>query len=140
VDRWVYPQRDIRVYPQRDILNRNKTVDIRGALLYIAVIYPQRDIDMAVRGKTNNPTGRPKGTPNKKSVEVAEKLAALGCDPLEGMARIAKIAEAEQDYALAGAMHKELAQYVAPKRRAVEHTGADGASIDLGGVFEIVFK
>jgi len=28
--------------------------------------------------------GRKKGTPNKTSLAVAEKLAALNCDPLEG--------------------------------------------------------
>ncbi|MDX1453487.1 MAG: hypothetical protein R3183_13085 [Oleiphilaceae bacterium] len=75
--------------------------------------------------------GRPKGTPNKRSQEVAEKIKAMGCDPIEGMARIAMQAEDEaaiqerfQDkkdaLTLAGNMYKELAQYVAPKRRAVE--------------------
>ena len=64
-----------------------------------------------------------KGVPNKKSVEIADKLAALGCDPLQGMAEIAAIARREGDNALAGQMYKELAQYVAPKRKAIEHTG-----------------
>src|SRR5689334_10116780 len=33
--------------------------------------------------------GRRRGTPNRRTGEVAERLAALGCDPIEGMARIA---------------------------------------------------
>jgi hypothetical protein len=33
--------------------------------------------------------GRQKGTPNKKTIAVAEKLAALGCDPIKQMGQIA---------------------------------------------------
>lgn len=33
--------------------------------------------------------GRTKGTANKRSSLVAEKIARMGCDPFEGMARIA---------------------------------------------------
>jgi hypothetical protein len=33
--------------------------------------------------------GRHKGTPNKQSQAVIDWLKALGCDPIEGMARIA---------------------------------------------------
>lgn len=39
--------------------------------------------------------GRQKGTPNKRTQEIQEKLEKLGCDPIEGLARIAK--QAEQD-------------------------------------------
>jgi hypothetical protein len=38
---------------------------------------------------------RQKGTPNKKTLAVAETLEALGCDPIEGMARIAMDESAE---------------------------------------------
>jgi len=64
--------------------------------------------------------GRKKGTPNKATQTITEKLEALNCDPLEGMAKIAKQAMAEGEMALAGQMFKELAQYVAPKRKSVE--------------------
>ncbi len=37
----------------------------------------------------------------------------------------------KQDMALRAAMFKELAQYVAPKRKAVEMSGADGAGLTL---------
>ena len=70
--------------------------------------------------------GRKPGSSNKKSAEISERLEELGCDPIEGMARIAIGAEADGDKALAGNMYKELAQYVASKRKSVELTGADG--------------
>jgi hypothetical protein len=120
--------------------------------------------------------GRKKGTPNKLTQDVMAKLEALGCDPIEGMARIALgearcfvcvdgqvtraqflelsglrapanwaekptdevdaestemvtcprcggSGEAMVDTKQRGEMFKELAQYVAPKRKAVEHSG-----------------
>lgn len=105
--------------------------------------------------------GRKKGTPNKKTQEVIERLKELNCDPIEGMARIAmnditcsvcegagKIDEegCEPCYGsgkllstieLRGQMYKELAQYVAPKRKAVELTGADGEDL-LPSVIQII--
>ncbi len=64
--------------------------------------------------------GRAKGVKNKATQDVIERLHELDCDPLEGMATIAKQAMAEGDMALAGQMYKELAQYIAPKRKAIE--------------------
>ena len=62
--------------------------------------------------------GRKKGTPNKLSIGVAEKLEALGCDPIEGMAKIAM--NTRNPAELRARMYRELAQYVAPKRKAIE--------------------
>ncbi|MFN0318448.1 MAG: hypothetical protein ACKVQA_25765 [Burkholderiales bacterium] len=62
--------------------------------------------------------GRQKGTPNRRTMELAERLDLLGCDPLEGMARIAMDSETPPE--LRGRMYAELAQYVYPKRRAVD--------------------
>ena len=81
---------------------------------------------MSAHGGKREGAGRKKGQGNKQSVEIAERLEQMGCDPIEGMARIAQEAEHEGDKALAGNMFKELAQYVAPKRKAVEVTGAGG--------------
>ena len=64
--------------------------------------------------------GRVAGTPNKDNQSIMDKLEALNCDPLEGMAKIAKKAMEEGEFMLAGTMFKELAQYVAPKRKSVE--------------------
>ena len=73
---------------------------------------------MALGVKTG---GRVKGSLNKATRDVHERLAALHCDPIEGMALIAVDPGASLD--LRGRMYAELAQYVAPKRRAIEHTG-----------------
>ncbi len=62
--------------------------------------------------------GRQLGTPNKRTQEVIDRLEALGCDPIEGMARIAM--DDGNPIELRGRMFAELAQYVAPKRRAIE--------------------
>ena len=64
--------------------------------------------------------GRQAGTPNRRTVEVAKRLAELDCDPIAGMARLAM--DDTLDPALRGRMFSELAQYVAPKRKAVEHS------------------
>jgi hypothetical protein len=48
-------------------------------------------------------------------------LEALGCNPIEGMATIA--ADPKNTPELRGRMYAELAQYVFPKRRAVEVAG-----------------
>jgi hypothetical protein len=62
---------------------------------------------------------------------VSDKLRALNCDPIEGMVRIAQVAEVEKDFALAGRMYSELAQYEHPKRRAIEHSlGTEAAEVD----------
>ncbi len=71
--------------------------------------------------------GRQKGVPNKATLSVMEKLAALGCDPIEGMARLASDENNRPE--LRGRMLAELAAYVAPKRKAIEHTGAEGGPI-----------
>ncbi len=36
-----------------------------------------------------NTGGRTSGTPNRKTQAVIDRLEVLGCDPIEGMARIA---------------------------------------------------
>ncbi len=79
--------------------------------------------------------GREKGTPNKKTQAVIDKLAALDCDPIEGMARIAL--DDQNSPELRGRMFSELAQYIAPKRKAIEHSGEGGEPVtfvmNLGG-------
>ncbi len=71
--------------------------------------------------------GRKKGTPNKATRSIEEKLAALGCDPIEGMARIAMHPRTRPDLKIKALA--EIAQYVLPKRKAVEHSGPDGSAI-----------
>ncbi len=79
--------------------------------------------------------GRKKGTPNRKTQAVIDKLADLDCDPIEGMAKIA--ADEKNSPELRGRMFSELAQYIAPKRKAIEHSGESGEPVtfvmNLGG-------
>lgn len=67
-------------------------------------------------------SGRTKGTPNKRSADVAAKLAAMDCDPIVALAKLAQKSQDSGDDALAVQCYKELCQYVAPKRKAVEHS------------------
>ena len=70
--------------------------------------------------------GRPKGSLGTKTKAVQEKLEALDCDPIEALAMIAK--DTNNTAELRFQANKELAQYIAPKRRAVEMD----ASLDSG--------
>jgi hypothetical protein len=65
--------------------------------------------------------GRTAGTPNRKTQEISALLDSLGCDPIEGMAKIAMNESHTPE--LRGRMYAELAQYVYPKRKAVELAG-----------------
>lgn len=62
--------------------------------------------------------GRSAGTPNRNTLEVETRLAALGCDPIEGMARLAM--DENNAPELRGRMYAELGGYCYPKRRAIE--------------------
>ena len=62
--------------------------------------------------------GRIIDQPNRGAAEVEEKLASLSCDPIAGMAKLAM--DESLDPGLRGQMYKELAQYVAAKRKAFE--------------------
>lgn len=72
--------------------------------------------------------GRKKGVPNKRTQAVADKLAEIGFDPLESLARLAMDAKKEGDKVMEFQASKELAQYVAPKRKAME-VSADTSNI-----------
>ena len=62
--------------------------------------------------------GRVSGTPNKRTQELAEKLQELGCDPIAGLAKIALADETAPE--LKVRCYAELAQYVHPKRKAMD--------------------
>ena len=76
--------------------------------------------------------GRVAGVPNRRTADVIERLQSLGCDPIEGMARLAMDPDSAPE--LRGRLFSELAQYVAPKRRALDvaATQAQPVSIRIG--------
>lgn len=65
--------------------------------------------------------GRKKGSLNRVNPSAAERLAELGCDPLQGMALIA--ANKKNPVEVRGRMYAELAKYRYPQLKAIEHTG-----------------
>jgi len=71
--------------------------------------------------------GRVAGTPNKRTSELVDRLEALGCDPVEGMAKIAM--DDSNPPELRGRMYAELAGYVYPKRKAVEVKADEGPMV-----------
>ena len=80
--------------------------------------------------------GRKKGTPNKRTQEIAEKLLEIGGDPLEAMAEIAASYHKEGDRAQAFKCYSEIAPYIHAKRKAIEHSGPDGEEFKLTLVIE----
>jgi hypothetical protein len=63
------------------------------------------------------------GKKSKLQLDINARLAELNCDPFEGMVRVAIRAEKSGELTIAGTMYKELAKYVLPQKKAVEHTG-----------------
>lgn len=95
-----------------------------------------------------NKGGRPKGYPktggrklgsvNKITADIIHALAELHCDPIRGMARIAN--NRKNDAGLRLKAYSDLAQYVYPRRRAVELTPGktDASGAELLSAAEII--
>lgn len=73
--------------------------------------------------------GRQKGTPNKDTQALQDRIASKypGWDPVEAMAEIAR--DEQNDVMIRLAALKEVSQYIHPKRKAIEHTGKDGTPL-----------
>ena len=70
---------------------------------------------MAIGKKTG---GRMLGTPNRRTQDIHDLLKRIGCDPIKGMALIAM--DDSNPVEIRARMFAELAQYVAPKRKAIQ--------------------
>lgn len=92
-------------------------------------------------GKKTEGSGRKKGTPNKRTLALKERMAELGCDPIEFMAKIVNgdmilpvvlgvyegapiIEDMAPSYEIRVSCAKELAMYLYPKRKAIEVSNA----------------
>ena len=75
--------------------------------------------------------GRQEGAPNKRTKELTALLEEKfpGYNPIVAMATIAN--DEEVDLELRSKMHKEVSQYIAPKRKAIEHSGNTGIMVHL---------
>jgi len=67
--------------------------------------------------------GRIAGTPNRNTLALIERLENLGCDPIEGLANIALDPTTKPE--LKVRCFAELAQYVYPKRKAIDFAADD---------------
>ena len=65
--------------------------------------------------------GRPPGMKNKRTIALEEKLEALGCDPIAYLAEVMMDTAQPIELRMKAAM--ELAPYLWPKCKAIEHTG-----------------
>ncbi len=65
-------------------------------------------------------SGRPKGTRNRRTAAVQDQLEEIGCDPVSGLARLAKKAEKAKDLRLAVDCLKALLPCVAPRLRHID--------------------
>lgn len=82
--------------------------------------------------------GRQKGTPNKRSsIPVVQRLVDADLDPFLELVKIIRKPEASIE--LQTKILCELAQYVAPKRKAIDHSSEDGTAT-AHGVHEIVVR
>lgn len=77
---------------------------------------------MSSRSKTG---GRVKGTPNKRTQDLIDLIEreCPGYDPIVAMAKIAN--DEAQDYNIRVQCHKEVAQYIHAKRKAIEVNGGE---------------
>lgn len=82
--------------------------------------------------------GRAKGTPNKATDETRALIErTLGASPLEKMARLASdlldgTREDAKANEIAARLLCALAEYCAPKRKAIELSGPHGAPVPIG--------
>jgi len=79
--------------------------------------------------------GRKKGTPNKATQSIREKLAAIGCDPIMGMAQIAMAKDERGAWCapieLRFKILAELASYIEPKPKPIDKDGNSNEGITV---------
>lgn len=66
--------------------------------------------------------GRKKGSLNRRTVELTERLEQLGCDPVAGLVSIA--ADQTATLELRARCYESLLPYLYPKRKAIDVTVA----------------
>ncbi len=90
---------------------------------------------MPITGKGGRPLGLPKtggrkkGTPNKATLTVEEKITATGCDPLVELAKIAMNQKCSPEVRVRCLC--ELASFLYPKRKPVDALNHERPAINL---------
>jgi hypothetical protein len=75
--------------------------------------------------------GRQKGTPNKRTQELAERMDELGCDPAAALIGIAQDPDTSRE--LRARIFGDLLPFLYPRRKAVELEGNRIPQIILTG-------
>lgn len=90
-----------------------------------------------VKGMKRHPgAGRKKGQICKNTLAIRELLDSMGCNPIQGLANIADDPKTSRE--LRAKVLADLAKYVAPQLKAIEHSGPDGGPIQKRTEFVIV--
>jgi hypothetical protein len=87
------------------------------------------------RGGSRIGAGRKSGGANKRTREVADKVAVSGLTPLEFM--IAVMIDERNDLGIRMDAAKNAARYVHPSLTAITHSGKIGTDFDLMDVHQI---
>jgi hypothetical protein len=77
--------------------------------------------------------GRVRGTPNRSTAALQEKLATLGCDPMAELVKIAKDPKTETGYKVN--IFSTLMRYTVPIPKPVGESGADQSTVGTESVF-----
>ena len=72
--------------------------------------------------------GRAKGTPNRATFALREKLAALGCDPAEELVKIAQ--DSKTPYGAKVLIYSNLMPYLYPKRKVIDDSNEHRATVN----------
>ncbi len=73
--------------------------------------------------------GRTKGTPNRATLQLKEKIDAIGYDPLIELAKLAM--KDKTPVEIAFRCHAEVAAYIYPKRKPVDASNSEGPVINI---------
>lgn len=75
--------------------------------------------------------GRAKGTPNRATQSLREKLAALGCDPMGELVKIAQNSKSEDTKVQ---IYSNLMPYAYPKRKPADDSSEGKITVDRQGI------
>jgi hypothetical protein len=90
---------------------------------------------MAITGAGGRPVGLPKtggrqkGTPNRATAVLRDKLAALGCDPAEELVKIAQNSKTTDESKIQ--IYSTLLPYVYPKHKPIEISNEESLVVNI---------